>query len=146
MPQKAKNKHLYLIGKIKGIETPNFQMNPADLYQYLPKGQKFTIKRVYWLDNPKGEGKTGQHAHTDEDEVFIILQGKAEIVLDDNGKGRRTKTLPTNAIVWVPKYVWHGFSGMSKNAVILALSSTNYDSQRKGYIEDYQKFKELKTK
>jgi len=146
MPQKAKNKHLYLIGKIKKIETPNFRMNPAELFQYLPEGQKFTIKRVYWLADVKAEAKSGQHAHTDEDEVFIILQGKAEIVLDDNGKGRRAKTLPTNAIIWVPKYVWHGFSGMSKNAVILALSSTNYDSQRKGYIEDYQKFKELKTK
>ena len=138
--QKPKNKK-YLIGKVKQVEAPNFVMNPAELKEYLPSGEKFNIKRVYWFTNPKGEKKSGQHAHTNEDEIFIILQGNADIILDDSGKRKRSIKLEKNHVVWVPRYVWHGFDSLSSGSIVLALTNTNYDPKRKGYINDYQDFR-----
>ena len=138
--QKVKNKR-YLIGQVKQVESPNFVMNPAELKDHLPQGEKFNIKRVYWITSPKGDKRSSQHAHTNEDEIFIVLQGKAHIILDDEGKRKKSLKLEKNDIVWVPRYVWHGLDRLGSESIVLALSSTNYDPERKGYIDDYQKFR-----
>jgi len=117
-------------------------MNPAELHEYLPPGTRFAIKRVYWLTEPTGDKKSGQHAHLkEEEEVFIVIQGNTEIVLDDTGRGRENIKLDTNSIVWMPRLVWHGFENLSSDCVVLALSSTNYNPNREDYVEDYQDFK-----
>jgi quercetin dioxygenase-like cupin family protein len=140
-----KNKN-FLLGKVKPVDAPNFRMNPVELYQYLPRGEKFVIKRVYWISESKAEKKSGQHAHTDEDEIFICIKGKVTLLLDSDGKGIKKIPLEQNNIVWVPRYTWHGYEDLSDDCIILALSSTNYDPERKGYINDYPEFQKLKAK
>jgi len=142
MAEKSKDTHRYLINTVNKIVSPNFSMNPAELNKFISEGEEFVIKRVYWLTDPINEKKSGLHAHTDEDEIFIVIKGKVSIALDDDGEGIRKIELNENNIVWVPRYVWHGFEELSDDCIILALTSTNYDPERKGYIEDYQKFKE----
>jgi mannose-6-phosphate isomerase-like protein (cupin superfamily) len=132
--------------KINPVDAPNFTMNAAELFNYLPKDQKFNIKRIYWLTDPKGEKKSGQHAHTDEDEIFVTIKGEATLLLDLDGKGIKKIVMDQNSIIWVPRLSWHGFEGLSDDCVILALTSTNYDPERKGYVTDYQNFKDLKSK
>jgi len=131
----------YLIGKVPAVEAKDFRMNPAELLNFFP-GKTFELKRVYWIDNPKGNKKSGQHCHTDEDEIFIVIKGNVIMLLDDGG-GKEEIKLTENNIVWVPKLVWHGFEHLSDDSIILALSSTNYDSERKGYVEDYSDFLKL---
>lgn len=135
----------YKIGHVNPVESPNFTMNAAELYQYLPSQTDFIIKRIYWLTGIKGEKKSGQHAHTDEDELFVVMQGKASIVLDD-GSGLKTIELSKNDTVWVPKLVWHSFSKLSDDCIVLALTSTNYDPERKGYVTDPAEFAKLSSK
>mgnify|MGYP001616545177 CR=1 FL=1 len=135
-----------LLGKIKGVDAPNFLLNPAELHEYLPKDEKFVIKRVYWISEPRAEKKSGQHAHTNEDEIFIVLQGSSTLLLDDDGKGIKMIPLEKNSIAWVPRYTWHGYEDMSDDCIILALTNTLYDPERKGYILDYQEFTKLKAK
>lgn len=135
----------YKIGHVKPVEAPNFTMNAAEFHEYLPAKTEFVVKRVYWLTGVKGEKKSGQHAHRDEDELFLILQGKVSIVLDE-GRGLKTIELEKNDTVWVPKFVWHGFSKLSADSFVLALTSTNYDPERKGYITDHQEFARLTSK
>ncbi|HJX59044.1 MAG TPA: FdtA/QdtA family cupin domain-containing protein [Patescibacteria group bacterium] len=142
MAEKNKDTHRYLVNMVNKIASPNFSMNPAELNKFIPENEEFIIKRVYWIDNPINEKKSGQHAHTDEDEIFIVIKGKASIAIDDDGEGVRKIELNENNIVWVPRYVWHGFDELSDDCIILALTSTNYDPERKGYIEDYKTFKE----
>ena len=144
--RKKEDKRKYKIGEVKEISAPNFLMNPAELHAFLPF-EEFTIRRVYWLTEPKNEMKSSTHAHSnDENEMFIMIQGKAMIVLDDDGKGRRKVKVKKNNIIWVPRMVWHGYEDMSKDCIILALTTTNYDPDRKGYIEDYQEFKKALKK
>ena len=136
--------HKYIIAKVDPVDAPNFVMNPAELNRYLPEGENFPIKRVYWIKNIKGEMKSGQHAHTDEDEIFIIIKGKCNIILDDTGE---IKSIPLeeNSIAWVPRLTWHGYEKMSSDCIVLALTNINYDPERKGYITDYSEFKKKVT-
>jgi mannose-6-phosphate isomerase-like protein (cupin superfamily) len=144
--QKRKSRK-YLIGEVPKITAPNFIMNPAELRNYLPPGKKFVIKRVYWITDWKDSGSSGQHCHTDrEEEIFIIFRGSANIILDDDGKGKKKYKLVDNNIVFVPRLVWHGFENASSDFLLLALTTTNYDAVRKGYCEDYQKFKKIVKK
>lgn len=134
------------MNKVNSVDSPNFIMNPAELRDFLPKGQEFVIKRIYWVTDPKAEKKSGQHAHSDEDEFFVVIKGKATLLLDSDGKGIKKIAMEQNNIVWVPRLSWHGFEELSDDCILLALTSTNYDPERKGYITDYQEFKKLKAK
>ena len=137
------NSKKYLIGKISSIEAPNFTMNVLEFYKHLPNFSDFSPKRIYWITKPKGEKKSGQHAHSNnENELFVVVQGKTKILLDD-GLEKETIDLEVNNTVWVPKYVWHGFIEMSDDCIILALTSTIYDPDRKGYVTNEEDFKKL---
>jgi len=125
---------------LNNIPTNNFTMTALELKDYID----FEVKRVYFITSPTGEFKTGQHCHRqDEDELFIQIQGSCTIFVDD-GHGMEDIPLqgPKSAI-YVPHLVWHGFKDMSKDCIILAVTSTNYDPTRADYCEDYQEFKEL---
>jgi mannose-6-phosphate isomerase-like protein (cupin superfamily) len=135
----------YLVGKVSPIDTPNFTMNVLEFYKQIPSFPDFSPKRVYWITNIKGKKESGQHAHKDgEDELFVIIQGKIKMILDD-GSGKKTIDLKTNDTIWVPRYVWHGFIKMSKDCIILALTSTIYDPERKGYVTDPAEFAKLSS-
>lgn len=130
----------YQLFSLKNIPAPNFTMTPLELKDYLD----FTVKRVYFISSPTGAKNTGNHAHRqDEDELFIMVQGSCHINVDD-GSGMQSLLLtgPQQAI-YVPHLVWHGFSELSDDAIILALTSTNYDPTRADYCEDYQEFQQL---
>ncbi|MBP9669959.1 FdtA/QdtA family cupin domain-containing protein [Candidatus Woesebacteria bacterium] len=128
----------YKVFTLKNIQAPNFLMTPLELKEYIG----FEVKRVYFISNPIGN--TGNHAHRqDEDEIFIQMQGKSTICVDDgSGMEEIVLTGPKSAIV-VPHMVWHGFKDLSPDCIILALTSTNYDPSRSDYCEDYEEFKKL---
>ena len=117
------------------IDTPNFVMSPVELKDYID----FDVKRVYFITEPKNN--TGAHCHKVEEEFFILQRGTCTAVIDQgNGLEEIPMEGPTSAI-YVPAYVWHHFKDFSDDAVLLAISSTNYNPDRSDYIEDYEEFK-----
>src|SRR5437773_7844218 len=109
--------------QIKNIPTTNFVMNPVELKEYID----FEVKRVYYIDNITGA--TSQHCHFEEVEMFIMIQGEATAIIDQgNGKEEIHMGGPSTAI-YVGSYVWHGFKDFSEDAILFALSSTNYKSE-----------------
>ncbi len=99
----------------------------------------FEVKRVYFIQDCKEA--TGQHCHLEEKELFIMSKGSCVAVIDQgNGKEDVPLNAPGDAI-YVGNYVWHGFKDFSDDAVLLALSSTNYSDDRSDYIEDYEVYK-----
>ena len=123
--------------ELKKIETPKFIMSPVELKDYID----FEVKRVYYITQPTD--KIGAHCHKVEEELFILIQGNCVAVMDKgNGFEEIPMTGPTSAI-YVPVYVWHHFKDFSSDAILLALSSTNYNPDRSDYIEDYEEFKKL---
>ncbi len=120
------------------VNTPNFVMSPVELKDYID----FEVKRVYCISHPRRD--TSQHCHYIEKEFFIMVQGSCTAIFDKgNGKEEVSLTAPTSAI-YVPNYIWHGFIHMSPDAIILALSSTNYKPDRSDYLENYEEYLKIR--
>ncbi len=121
--------------ELKSIAVPGkFVMNPVELKDYID----FDVKRVYYITST--EGPTGAHCHKKEEEFFILVAGSCTAVID---RGNGIEELPMKApssAVYVKNYVWHHFKDFSSDAVLLALSSTNYNPDRSDYIEDYDEY------
>lgn len=121
-------------------QNKNFLLIPIELKDYID----FEVKRVYYLVHPTGD--SGQHCHHIEKEFFVMVQGSCTAVVDQgNGKEEISLTAPTSAM-YVSNYVWHGFKDFSSDAVLLALSSTNYSSDRSDYLEDYNEYLKVRDK
>ena len=122
--------------EVKKIQAPNFIMSPLELKDYID----FEAKRIYFISKPTGP--TGSHCHLNELELFIMIAGSCTAVIDQgNGLEEIKLNAPIDAL-YVGNYVWHHFKDFSADAVLLAVSSTNYNPNREDYIEDYEKFKE----
>jgi|SRR5579872_16308 len=122
--------------KINKIQAPNFIMSPAELKDFID----FEVKRVYFISQPTGP--TGQHCHLKEKELFIMIAGSSTAIIDrGNGKEEIRLESPQDAL-YIGNYVWHGFKEFSPNAILLAISSTNYNPNREDYIEDYEKYRQ----
>jgi mannose-6-phosphate isomerase-like protein (cupin superfamily) len=134
LPKKLRMNKPFEKYTLKNIPTDNFLMTPLELHEYID----FEVKRVYFITEPTGEA--GQHCHKEEKELFIMVQGKVTAVIDQgNGKEEMQIEGPKEAL-YVPNYVWHGFKNFSEDAILLAVSSTNYMPDRSDYIEDYDEY------
>ena len=123
---------------LKDIPTPSFVMSPVELKDYID----FEVKRIYFITHPTGV--TSEHMHFVEKEFFILVQGTCTAIID-SGQGKEEIAMegPTSAL-YVPNYVWHGFKDFSENAVLLALSSTNYNPDRSDYQENYEEYLKIR--
>lgn len=122
--------------QVPKIDTEKFSMSPLEFKDFID----FEAKRIYFISKIKGEKKTGAHCHKIEKELFVMIQGTCTAVID-HGKGKKEFSLkgPTSAL-YVGEYVWHHFKNFSDDAVLLAVSSTNYNPNREDYIENYDEY------
>lgn len=129
------------IQKVKFWKLPVYQDSRGGLCAIEWKELPFRPKRVYFLYEVKG--LRGGHAHKKEKEVFVCIQGKFRGRIHD---GKRFKSFvfkkPGQAL-YTANLIWHGFDKFSKNALMLALSSTSYEGE-KGYIMKFEEFRKLK--
>ncbi len=127
--------------EIKKIVVPEkFTMSPVELKDYID----FEVKRIYFITDIKAP--TGAHCHKEEKEFFILQRGSCIAVVDRrNGLEEIPMQGPTDAL-YIANYVWHHFKDFSDDAVLLALSSTNYNPDRSDYIEDYDEYLSIRDK
>ena len=123
--------------KFKTFTNTGVALTPVELKDYI----NWEVKRFYFItDFTK---PTGQHCHIVEKELFICQRGTVTVVVDrGNGLENLIMQGPEDAIS-VDSYVWHGFKDASADCVLLALSSTNYSSDRSDYITDYEEYKKI---
>lgn len=125
---------------LQKIQTHTFTMNPIELEAYID----FAVKRIYFLSKPQKD--SGQHCHYIEKEFFVMIQGFCTAVIDQ-GNGKEDILLEGGISgIYVPNYVWHGFKNFSKDAIILAISSTNYNPDRSDYLEEYDAYLKIRDK
>jgi uncharacterized cupin superfamily protein len=124
---------------LNNIDTPRFIMTPLELKDYID----FEVKRMYFMVQPK-TGETGAHCHFKEKELFVMIQGSC-IAIIDRGRGLEELEFrgPMHAL-YAANYVWHGFKNFSDDAILLALSSTNYNPDRSDYLENYDEYLKIR--
>jgi uncharacterized cupin superfamily protein len=130
----------FKIIELKKVVVPDkLNMIPIELKDYID----FEVKRVYFVTDPKAP--TGAHCHKVEEEFFVLVNGACTAVIDrGNGLEEIKMEGPTSGI-YVPNFVWHHFQDFSSDAILLALSSTNYNPDRSDYIEDYEEFIKIRN-
>ncbi|MBF8280806.1 MAG: fdtA [Candidatus Magasanikbacteria bacterium] len=126
--------------QLKTFDNRGLKLTPVELKDVVP----FEVKRVYYFGPASSEVVSGQHCHKIEEEIFVMMRGSCTAVID-RGQGLEEIMMngPNDAI-YVPNFDWHGFKNFSSDALVLALSSTNYSADRSDYVEDYEEFKRLR--
>lgn len=121
--------------KLNTFTNRGFNLTPVELKDIVP----FEVKRMYFFESMKPEDKTGAHCHKIEEEFFIQAKGTSTAIID-RGQGIEEIAVIAGEALYCPNYVWHGFKDASADAVLIALSSTNYNQDRSDYVEDYQAY------
>ena len=104
------------------------------------KSLPFKARRLYFVFNVNG--LRGGHAHRSEEELFVCISGSFRAVIHDGERLRRFTMNKAGQALFTSRMVWHEFDSFTKDAVMLAVSSTAYTGTD-GYIIDFEKFKRL---
>jgi dTDP-4-dehydrorhamnose 3,5-epimerase-like enzyme len=102
----------------------------------------FEIKRVYWIYATPDNFIRGNHAHKTMQQVVFVINGRAEIVLEDT-KGAQMQYIleePGKGL-FVPPLFWRKIK-LEIGAVLLCLASEEY--MENDYIRNYDDFRSYK--
>lgn len=99
----------------------------------------FPVRRVYFIYGMDQGAERGGHAHKEMRQCLVMAHGSARISLEGPA-GRHEFVLdsPDQGLIVPPEY-WREMRDFSKDAVLLALASDDYDPD--DYIRDYGEFK-----
>ncbi len=98
----------------------------------------FEIKRVYYIYDTKPDVDRGGHAHTNLEQILIMMDGACEVLLD-NGKEKKSIILNRPDVgLYIGKNMWREMKNFSYGAKLLVLASDLYDE--KEYIRSYDEF------
>tara|TARA_A100001011_G_scaffold368817_1_gene423500 strand:- start:1141 stop:1560 length:420 start_codon:yes stop_codon:yes gene_type:complete len=103
----------------------------------------FNIRRIFYVFSVKDQNDRGRHSHHKTKQVLICLQGRVKVNCDD-GRNRKQWILddPKKAL-YIPEMIWDEQIYTTEDSILLVLANTKYNIN--DYIEDYEKFKELKN-
>lgn len=113
--------------------------------EFLPEQIPFEVKRTYFILGGESRTQTGQHAHFQEREVFLVIQGEAELISLDSDQKPYTLLLKQGEAIYIPNLVWHGFKNIQSGSIICAYSSTHHNPDRSDYLEDITKFLKMQN-
>ena len=125
---------------LKFFDEPDGRLAPVEFDKDIP----FEVKRMFYVFNVHNQNDRGKHSHFTTKQLLICINGAIDVKCDDGMGGVENWQLnqPWKAL-YVPEMIWDEQVYMSKDSVLLVLANTNYDST--DYIEDYNRFKEIKN-
>lgn len=104
----------------------------------------FAVKRYFLVFRVPTEQVRGEHAHREQHQFLVCVHGRCSVVADD-GRHRQEFRLDAPDIgVYIPPMTWAAQYKYSQDAVLLALSSGEYDPA--DYIRDYAEFLALRKR
>ena len=112
-------------------------LTPLEFGQNIP----FEVKRIFYTyDVPKCSNR-GAHAYYNTMQVLICVSGSLKVkCFDGNDEIIYELNRPSEAL-YIPPKVWRTTFEHSPDAVLLVLSSLEYDEA--DYIRDYDKYLEV---
>jgi hypothetical protein len=102
------------------------------------KNINFKIKRAYFLYQVPYLGKRGGHAHKTLKQVYICIQGKFVILLNDGFFKKKIILNSRSKGLVLFKNTWRDIISYSKNSILLDLASDKY--KKEDYIRSYKSF------
>ena len=124
---------------LKTFIEPDGKLTPIELDRDL----LFEVKRIFYVFDVHDQNDRGKHSHYKTKQVLIALCGKVTVVCDD-GKERQEYILNNaSEALYIPEMIWDEQIYTTEDSILLVLANTKYNIN--DYIEDYEKFKELKN-
>lgn len=121
---------------VRGAKEQGFLV-PLEYENNLP----ININRIFYIYNVPKNSKRGAHAYKNTKQVLICISGSINIsCFDGKNKTEYELNSPDQALYMSPN-IWRETYNHSSNAVVLVLSSLEYDEN--DYIRDYDEFMEV---
>tara|TARA_Y100001938_G_C7873339_1_gene321389 strand:- start:140 stop:520 length:381 start_codon:yes stop_codon:yes gene_type:complete len=96
-----------------------------------------SAKRMFFVSNvPKGEVR-GNHAHVEDKQLLICIQGKILVSLDD-GKEIKQCVLKKGQSVLMDSMIWGKQTYLTGEDILLVLCDNEYE--KSDYITNYKDF------
>jgi dTDP-4-dehydrorhamnose 3,5-epimerase-like enzyme len=99
----------------------------------------FVIKRIFWVTNIIE--KRGNHAHKNEMQIIIALNGNIIIEYENKEMGKNKIVLQENEAMLIPPMTWLTYYASSSKTICLVLSNQTYKESLKGLINNYEEFR-----
>jgi len=98
----------------------------------------FKIKRVYWIYDVPGGEQRGGHAFKHQCEFVVALSGSFDVILNNGFDQFKYHLNRSYYGLYIPNLVWRHMENFSTNAVVMVISSTDYNED--DYIRDFSEF------
>lgn len=100
----------------------------------------FKVKRIFYTYNVPFESNRGSHAYYNTKQVLICVSGSLKINCFDGINEKIYELNSPDEALYVSPKVWRTTFEHSADAVLLVLSSLEYDEN--DYIRDYDEFEQ----
>jgi hypothetical protein len=129
----------YLL-ELPGEKSDSGSLNFWENMTLFPQG----IQRCFWITKVDGETNRGNHAHWQESQVLVALNGNAAVTVESAAGEIFTFTLNSPALgLFIPPLHWVSVS-FSAETVLLGMSDLEFSEE--DYIRDKQYFESLKER
>lgn len=98
------------------------------------------VNRIFYIYKTPKNSKRGAHAYKNTEQVLICVSGSIKISCFDGFKETTYELNKLDEAIYISPKIWRTTFDHSEDAVILVLSSLEYDEN--DYIRDYEKFME----
>jgi len=120
------------------VDDPRGLLSFAEVARHVP----FAVKRYFLVFQVPSEELRGEHAHRAQHQFLVCVHGRCAIVADDGIHRQEFILDAPNLAIYLPPMTWAVQYNYSRDAVLLALCSGEYDAA--DYIRDYAEFLALK--
>lgn len=120
----------------KGSNTTGFLV-PLEIGHNL----SFEVKRIFYTYNVPSGSNRGAHAYHNTEQVLICIGGSLKVKCFDGEKEEVFQLNNPEEALYIKPSVWRTTFEHSSDAVLLVLSSLEYDEQ--DYIREYDEFLEV---
>ncbi len=104
----------------------------------------FEIKRAFFIYGSDATVVRGCHANRISEFVLINVSGSSKVMVTDGSRKEIIELTRPRDGVYIPRMMWKEMYEFSKDAVLMVLASTHYDSSE--YIRDYNEYlKEMQS-
>ena len=101
----------------------------------------FEVKRIFYTYDVPFESNRGAHAYYNTKQVLICICGSLKIKCFDGEKEEVYELNKPDEALYIDPHVWRTSFEHSADAVLLVLSSLEYNEE--DYIRDYDEFEQL---
>jgi ureidoglycolate hydrolase len=106
-------------------------------YRTLINFGAWRVALLRWIETTQPEKITYMERHTQTDEVFILLQGQATLILGENGPmvtGLQRQVMESGKLYNVRQNAWHSVI-MSRDAAILIVENLDTGESNSEYYQ-----------